>query len=165
MIIQYFKQIVKPVFLLLCLVTLVGCDKYYLFIVKNGSTQPLVTTMDNFQECWESFFNPEWYERQDIRNLMYPGEEVQFSSWCTWGSVASKMENGVVPIYIMSFDTSWLNLDTVPRSDTLAIYYMTENDFKHFEEVTFPPSEAMRNIKMWPPYGYYDSNGHPVQKH
>ena len=27
---------------------------------------------------------------------------------------------------------------------------------------TFPPTEEMRNIKMWPPYGTYDANGHRI---
>jgi len=27
---------------------------------------------------------------------------------------------------------------------------------------TFPPTEAMRNIKMWPPYGTYDEHGNRV---
>ena len=27
---------------------------------------------------------------------------------------------------------------------------------------SFPPCDAMRNIKMWPPYGTYDENGHRV---
>ena len=26
--------------------------------------------------------------------------------------------------------------------------------------MSFPPNDAMKNIKMWPPYGYYDSTGH-----
>lgn len=27
-----------------------------------------------------------------------------------------------------------------------------------------PPSEEMRDIKMWPPYGTYDANGHRVEQ-
>ena len=27
----------------------------------------------------------------------------------------------------------------------------------------FPPTEEMRNIKMWPPYGTYDSIGHIIK--
>ena len=29
--------------------------------------------------------------------------------------------------------------------------------------IAFPPTEEMRNIKMWPPYGTYDSMGFPVR--
>ena len=29
--------------------------------------------------------------------------------------------------------------------------------------IAFPPTEEMRNIKMWPPYGTYDSMGFPIQ--
>ena len=28
--------------------------------------------------------------------------------------------------------------------------------------LSFPPTEEMRNIKMWPPYGTYDATGHRV---
>ena len=29
---------------------------------------------------------------------------------------------------------------------------------------SFPPCDAMRDIKMWPPYGTYDENGHRVEQ-
>lgn len=30
--------------------------------------------------------------------------------------------------------------------------------------LTFPPSEEMRNIKMWPPYGTYDEHGYRISQ-
>lgn len=39
-------------------------------------------------------------------------------------------------------------------------YDISLNDFRSmFYHPTFPPTEEMRNIKMWPPYGTYDSTG------
>ncbi len=29
--------------------------------------------------------------------------------------------------------------------------------------LTFPPTEEMRNIKMWPPYGTYDEHGNRLK--
>lgn len=33
-----------------------------------------------------------------------------------------------------------------------------------WDQLSFPPSKAMRNIKMWPPYGTYDANGHVIKQ-
>ena len=33
------------------------------------------------------------------------------------------------------------------------------------KQPTFPPTEAMRDIKMWPPYGTYDANGHKLENY
>ncbi len=51
------------------------------------------------------------------------------------------------------------------NTDTI-FYDMSLADAKHVYDkdcFAFPPTEAMRNIKMWPPYGTYDSLGHLVQ--
>ena len=41
-----------------------------------------------------------------------------------------------------------------------SLYDISLNDFRlMFYHPTFPPTEEMRNIKMWPPYGTYDSTG------
>ena len=45
--------------------------------------------------------------------------------------------------------------------DTLCIYFMDESAIKKSGcEISFPPTEAMRDFRMWPPYGTYDSLGY-----
>ena len=40
-------------------------------------------------------------------------------------------------------------------------YDLSLNDLQRLNwRLFFPPSERMRNIKMWPPYGTYDALGH-----
>ena len=43
-------------------------------------------------------------------------------------------------------------------------YDISRDDFLSIKQYpVFPPSEEMRNIKMWPPYGTYDANGNRVK--
>ena len=72
-----------------------------------------------------------------------------------------------VSIYVFDADIlakyGWDNV----RDSNLVLqrYDITYNEFKHLRAIDalrFPPSEEMRDIKMWPPYGTYDENGHRV---
>ena len=43
-------------------------------------------------------------------------------------------------------------------------YHLSLDDlYKLHFLLSFPPTEEMRNIKMWPPYGTYDSVGHIIK--
>lgn len=79
--------------------------------------------------------------------------------------IYSSCKTDTLSFLIFSADTlntyCWDSVRTkykvVQRYDvTLSDIYV--NDFP-----TFPPTEEMRNIKMWPPYGTYDENGHRVK--
>ena len=79
-----------------------------------------------------------------------------------------------------TYESEFHGMDTliifVFNSDTLATYgwenvkddYLISqrydlslNDLKRMNwHLSFPPTEEMRNIKMWPPYGTYDPLGH-----
>ena len=76
-----------------------------------------------------------------------------------------------------------LNVDTVVyvicRKDTfrqnqrlcvVQIYYVSIDDANAIERtnnkkctVFFPPTEAMKHVKMWPPYGTYDEEGNKIR--
>jgi hypothetical protein len=44
-------------------------------------------------------------------------------------------------------------------------YDLSLDDLRRLDwKLSFPPTEEMRNIKMWPPYGTYDENGHRIEK-
>lgn len=56
------------------------------------------------------------------------------------------------------WDTVCANYKVLQRYD-LSLEDLQDLDFR----LCFPPSEAMRNIHMWPPYGTYDENGNIIE--
>ncbi len=69
-----------------------------------------------------------------------------------------------ISFFVFSTDTlekyGW---DSVQKAyNILQRYDIGVDDYKLLEPnyPTFPPTEKMRNIKMWPPYGTYDALGH-----
>lgn len=76
-----------------------------------------------------------------------------------------------ISFFIFSTDTlvhyAW---DSIRNSyKILQRYDISVDDFlslfssKPYLDLTFPPSPKMCNIKMWPPYGTYDENGHRIK--
>ena len=44
-------------------------------------------------------------------------------------------------------------------------YDLSLDDLRRLNwQLYFPPKESMRDIKMWPPYGTYDANGHRIEQ-
>jgi len=68
-------------------------------------------------------------------------------------------------IFVISKDTLDLyGWDDVRNSyNILQRYDMSINDFNQLVDLYFPPTEAMRGFKMWPPYGTYDAHGNRVE--
>ena len=54
----------------------------------------------------------------------------------------------------LSWDSIRLSYHVLQRYD-LSVYDVNS----YYPEICFPPSEAMKHIHMWPPYGTYDENG------
>lgn len=131
-----------------------SCDKFYPFTVYNNSDYPVVIFPQKFDNL-ETTCNP-YHSRHPECSFQtaFPGEWVVINSWNRWDDEASAMDSGYIKIYVT---------DTTLHEDTLCIYYMDEWSIKKNNSVVyFPPSEEMRDIKMWPPYGTYDENGHRV---
>ena len=62
-------------------------------------------------------------------------------------------------------DTIFWYVRKAEDNEILQRYDMSLADAKHVYDkdcFAFPPTEAMRNIKMWPPYGTYDEHGNRV---
>ena len=73
-----------------------------------------------------------------------------------------------VSIFVFSADTlykyekNWSDIYT--SYNILQRYDMSKEDFYNLSYYpTFPPTENMSNIKMWPPYGTYDSQGYKTK--
>ena len=60
----------------------------------------------------------------------------------------------------------WIVVDSATGLE-LQRYMMSLYDAKRLKntprDFSFPPTEKMLPIKMWPPYGTYDANGHRVE--
>lgn len=70
-----------------------------------------------------------------------------------------------ISIFVFSADSLCsLSWDYVASNYViLQRYDISLNDLDSiWEQLSFPPSKAMRNIKMWPPYGTFDANGHVI---
>ena len=130
------------------------CDITYNFDVFNKAEYP-VTIFSQWFDGLESTINPRHNEHPDYPiYTAFPGEYVSLSCWERWETMAPKQENGCIKIYVM---------DTAQR-DTLCIYYMEDWVFRQTNcQISFPPTEEMRNIKMWPPYGTYDEHGNRLK--
>ena len=144
----------KMIVSILC-IFFAGCDTFYPFEVNNNAEYP-VTIFSEFFNNLESTFNP-LHDRHpgSSYQIAFPKESVVIYSWCPWTIVPSLLDSGYVKIYVV---------DTIPDGDTLCIYYMDEQSIRQCKDmISFPPTEEMRDFKMWPPYGTYDANGNPVQ--
>lgn len=132
-----------------------SCDITYKFTVFNKANYP-VTIFSQWFDGLESTVNPYHSEHPDYSyQTAFPGEYVDLFCWERWESMAPKQENGYVKIYVMNTD----------QSDTLCIYYMEDWAFKQTNyQISFPPTEEMRKIKMWPPYGTYDEHGYRISQ-
>ncbi len=105
------------------------------------------------------------------QNVMAPGWDL---------GVKSHNSNNEALTSRGTYESKFCNLDTlivfVFNADTLSIrgwdyvkdhnivaqrYDLSLSDLRYLNwKLTFPPTEEMRNIKMWPTYGTYDSLGH-----
>ena len=132
-----------------------SCDEFYSFNVFNTSDYPVTILSQNFTDL-EATYNPQHNNHPgSCYQIAFPGEEVRIHSWSHWDDVAAHQDSGYVKIYI---------LDTLTLKDTLCIYYMEPWSIRESNcMIYFPPTEAMRDFKMWPPYGTYDAHGNRVE--
>ena len=131
-----------------------GCDTLYSFVVWNKSCYPIIVMSEQFDNL-EATYNPQHSKHPGSSfQMAFPDECVSIHSWSKWENEPSHQDSGYIKIYIM---------DTLTRKDTLCIYYMEEWSVKKCNSrVSFPPSEDMKDFKMWPPYGTYDVYGNRV---
>ena len=130
-----------------------SCDPLYYLTVQNNSDYPVVIVSQKFDGL-EATYNPNYSRHTgSSAQVAFPGEWVDIYSWGRWDAMCSKQDSGYIKIFI---------LDTLTFMDTIQIYYMEEWSVKQSRsKISFPPTESMSKFRMWPPYGTYDSLGHP----
>ena len=95
-----------------------------------------------------------------------PNREYVYSyTRSTLGDIYSEFNADTISYFVISTDTlekyGWDSIRAGYR--ILQRYDYSIADYHPGCAPTFPPTEEMRNIKMWPPYGTYDEHGNRVK--
>ncbi|MCQ2282039.1 MAG: hypothetical protein MJZ99_05390 [Bacteroidales bacterium] len=142
---------------------------------------------DDEQHHRISFYNGSAYNVFVAKSYDYPDtslwhtQNVMTLGWNL--EVGAHNYNNEALISRGSYESKFISMDTlivfVFNSDTLSSrgwdyvkdhnnvtqrYDLSLSNLRNLNwRIAFPPTEEMRNIKMWPPYGTYDSMGFPVR--
>ena len=151
-------------------------DRHYLICFKNNTETALwVFFKDEYPDT--SLIKIMRNPRVDNTNAILPGDNS------TGGLYSSHPIENMFG-FIVFADGDTVGFDTlmvyVINNDTLDRYgwqnvkenYLVQQrydlslaDLKRLNwQLYFPPKESMRDIKMWPPYGTYDANGHRIEQ-
>jgi hypothetical protein len=91
-----------------------------------------------------------------LKRIIEPGESYGDSFACEKGEEFSFLPRDTLSIYFFAKDTidkySWDDIKT--KYKIVQRYDMSVDDFKQLHyRISYPPTVAMKNIKMYPPYG------------
>ena len=114
---------------------------------------------------------PVQYPTLKMRSIL-PGSFIIYSA--TEADIPSRFgdfHSDTISFFVFSSDSlSLLGWDSVRSSyNVLQRYDIRVNEYVSlynnlkWDFPCFPPSQEMRDIKMWPPYGTYDSIGHIIK--
>ena len=97
-------------------------------------------------------------------------EMYHSSSSLDYSDMYNRCNADTISFFVISIDTLYLyGWDSVRRSNNiLQRYDLSSEDCQYLYESDndgpcFPPPPEMKNMKMWPPYGTYDSLGYRRQ--
>ena len=114
------------------------------------------TTLRNRQDVT----TPGWYLGVESHN----SNNDALASMTSYESIFYSIDTLI--IFVFNADTlSARGWDNVKEHNIVTQRYdLSLSDLYNLDwRLTFPPTEEMRNIKMWPPYGTYDSHGHRIE--
>lgn len=148
-------------------------DREYVYYLKNKSNYSVSVLQLSKAQIWEHVFS--------YPDTIIPKEAV-FNPWnvaknyekAIFWTQSTKLQNfmereKIDTVCVFVFKTEVLeqfSWDSI-RSNYLVLqrYDLSYEDVANSNyEICFPPSEAMKHIHMWPPYGTYDENGNQNKK-
>lgn len=163
-------RFIKTIIITSVLFSLTSCDPIFTLYFVNQSDRRVYSFID--------------YDRlypDTLLTMRIPGDsytvidttllwqEIGISSTVfeTYGKIVDTLS-----VYIIDIDTiDYYSWDTVARYNmVLQRYDISLSDLEGLERnnnssvLFFPPTEAMRHIHMWPPYGTYDEHGQKKNK-
>ena len=164
-------KIQKKIITLFVVLMFTGCDPLYHVFFSNISERSIIvnyytsfypdtTIMDYWNETpiesqdtsmifevigtLPDFFRPNSDDvlLDTVSIFVYDADSINYYSW-----------DKVVKYYMIlqRYDISMSDLEELEKS-------------RNFSLLFFPPTEAMKHIHMWPPYGTYDENGRQKDK-
>ena len=114
-----------------------------------------------------------------FRNVMTPGWNLKVESHSNNHSALEHFEsyecelsecrssrNNILMVFVFNADTLETHGWDYAKEHNMVMqrYDLSLTDLQNLNwTLTFPPTEEMRNIKMWPPYGTYDENGNRLK--
>ena len=106
-------------------------------------------------------------------NVMTPGWHLKVESHCdnidaffSWDTYESILKHDTLMVFVFNADTlSTYGWDYAKEHYMVAQRYdLSLSDLQNLNwRLTFPPTEEMRNMKMWPSYGTYDEHGNRLK--
>ena len=161
----------KIFFLLICTITITSCKKntdfYSMYsniserdIYLYSSSFSLNNIFPIYPDTSLSTFFPD--RIKSIRR----GETLKYLN-----IISRDWTNDTISFFIIDADSISTYGWCLERIDEFILqrYDLSKEDYltlfrEKKSSMSFPPNDAMKNIKMWPPYGYYDSTGHHASK-
>ncbi len=145
-------------------------DIVYVWTLKNNTDYKIsvYSIFDLEPVCYDSvkFYPdttlPHQYPNNIVNINPFKNKPIA-ESGCTFEELYRSLEIDTVSFFVFSTDTlTKLGWDSVRRTyNIIQRYDIGRKDIKSIlGKMAFPPTEEMRNIKMWPPYGTYDPLGH-----
>jgi len=162
---------VKTIFFIL-IVFLTSCDPLYHILMVNNYHEPIILASPELN-CISLY--PDTTLQMDVEIERYLSSEIirSHDTDAFYEYVAPSIEdifcdNDTMSIYIFNADTvEFYSWDTVIKYNmVLQRYDLSRQDFFDRNEswkwyqawLFFPPTDAMKHIRMWPPYGTYDEH-------
>ena len=99
-----------------------------------------------------------------VEDIIQQGFGCIYDSRTDLAYIYSQYKSDTISLFVFSTkQLSSMHWDSIRTNYSILQRYdigLHEFDLLNYH-LTFPPTYVMRNIKMWPPYGTYDSLGHP----
>lgn len=153
------------------------CLCFFLISCEKKDVHYQIWFNNNTDYCIGVFYDP-YYPDTTIAYPWFPADSTECkiqpdgNRVYTNGHFKSTFEsffestNDKLMFFVFDYDTittcEWQDVVDdymVKQRYDVSLYDLNQLDWR----ITFPPGEEMRNIKMWPPYGTYDENGHRIR--
>ena len=173
---MYFEHIKHIIYIAvtLLLTLFASCDKFYSVVVENNADFPVYALSPMQFDAGDIPMYPDTALNNEIKLKSSFGKNQLggiYDGMSKWDSFYSYYNIDTVSVFILNADSvdiyslrSFINQSSVIQRYDLSLFdleSLTSN--KYSATISFPPTEAMKHIKMWPPYGTYDENGNVRQ--
>lgn len=160
----------KKILLSFSFILLCSCDPYYFLVLENRSNH-------NVLVYWATdYAHPELYSVYPdtllpdnyYYNCYYNGQTDSIDSYIIPSNGQSALDVGIefddffsflpqdtLSVFVIHGDTALTKpwKDIRGKNNYIVRYDLSYNDYINLKEcIPFPPTEAMRDMKMWPPY-------------